>query len=111
MDGDYLSGPYNITFKAGNMIAPFNISIIDDNIFEIDENFTLTIFSYGNYTFALVIILDDDGECLLLICIIVLLGTQLYLYKMVVVLNIIMVRLPSTKHFVCKVESYLATKT
>ena len=85
MDGDYLSGPYSITFKAGNMIAPFNISIIDDDIFEINETFTLNIFANESYTFeALVIILDDDGECLLLICITVLLGTQLYLYKMVV---------------------------
>lgn len=72
MDGDYLFGPYSVTFNAGNMIAPFNISIIDDDVFEIDEHFTLSIGSIE----ALVIIVDDDGECLLLICITVLLGAS-----------------------------------
>ena len=51
------------------MIGLFNISIIDDNIFEINENFTLTISSHESVTVgelgqAKVIIVDDDSECL-----------------------------------------------
>ena len=40
---DYTSGPHSITFPAGVMSVPFNIPINDDNIFEGNENFTLTI--------------------------------------------------------------------
>ena len=51
------------------MIGLFNISIIDDNIFEINENFTLAISSHESVTVgdtgqAKVIIMDDDSECL-----------------------------------------------
>ena len=42
---DYISGPYSVTFPAGVTNVPFNISINDDNIFEENENFTLTINS------------------------------------------------------------------
>ena len=70
---DYVFGRYGVTFKAGNMIASFNISIIDDNIFEIDEYFNLTIstdFSLeniiaGDPSQAIVIIVENDGECFL----------------------------------------------
>ena len=31
---DYTSAPYSVTFPAGVMSVPFNISINDDNIFE-----------------------------------------------------------------------------
>ena len=51
------------------MIAPFNISIIDDNVFELNENFTLTTFSRESLTTghqAIVVIVDNDGECLLI---------------------------------------------
>ena len=51
------------------MIASFNISINDDNVFEINENFTLTTFSFESFTFghqAIVVIVDNDGECLLI---------------------------------------------
>ena len=42
---DYTSGPYSVTFPAGVASVPFNIPINDDNIFEENENFTLTINS------------------------------------------------------------------
>ena len=42
---DYTSGPYSVTFPAGVMSIAFNISINDNNIFEENENFTLTIDS------------------------------------------------------------------
>ena len=42
---DYTSGPYSVIFPAGVTSVPFSISINDDNIFEVNENFTLTINS------------------------------------------------------------------
>ena len=66
---DYTSGPYSVTFPAGVMNVPFNISINDDNIFEENENFTLTINSLlhtgvmvGNPDQAAVTIIDNDCE-------------------------------------------------
>ena len=40
---DYVSGQYNITIPTGSTNATFNISIIDDNLFEGDEEFYLII--------------------------------------------------------------------
>ena len=40
---DYNSGPFDCLFPAGMTFAELNISIIDDNIVEGDENFTLSI--------------------------------------------------------------------
>ena len=40
---DYDSGPYTVTFPAGTTTVPFNIPITDDNIFEGDETFDVTI--------------------------------------------------------------------
>ena len=64
---DYTSGPYSVTFPAGVISVPFNISINDDNIFEENENFTLTINSslptgvmVGNPGQATVTIVDND---------------------------------------------------
>ena len=66
---DYSSGPYSVTFPAGVTIVPFNIPINDDNIFEENENFTLTINSslptgvmVGNPGQATVTIVDNDCE-------------------------------------------------
>ena len=42
---DYTSGPYSVTFPAGVTISYLNIPINDDNIFENNENFMLTINS------------------------------------------------------------------
>jgi len=40
---DYDSGPYNVTFPAGETFAVFNVSINDDDIVEGNENFTLSV--------------------------------------------------------------------
>ena len=64
---DYTSRSYSVTFPAGVMSVPFNITINDDNIFEENENFTLTINSslptgvmVGNPGQATVTIVDND---------------------------------------------------
>ena len=64
---DYTSGPYSVTFPAGVTSVPFNISINDDNIFEDNENFSLTINAslptgvmVGNHGQAAVTIVDND---------------------------------------------------
>ena len=67
---DYGSGPYVITIPAGMAMVPFNISITDDNIYEGDENFMITIdpstlpddVSVGNPGEATVTIPDDNSE-------------------------------------------------
>ena len=40
---DYESGPFNIIILAGEISTSFNISIIDNNVFEINESFNVTI--------------------------------------------------------------------
>ena len=40
---DYTSGPYTVTFPAGQTTATFNVPITGDNISEENENFMLTI--------------------------------------------------------------------
>ena len=40
---DYTSGPYTVTFLAGNTTATFDVPINDDNVFEGSEDFILTI--------------------------------------------------------------------
>ena len=35
---DYVSGPYSVTFPPGVTNASLDISIIDDNVLEIDDN-------------------------------------------------------------------------
>ena len=48
---DYNSGPYNVTFIAGMTTASLNISIIEDDVLENNENFFLTINQiYHNYS-------------------------------------------------------------
>ena len=67
---DYDSGPFDITFPAGETLAVFNVSIIDDNIVEDNENFTLSINSSSlpnevttaSQVFAVVTIVDYDSE-------------------------------------------------
>ena len=67
---DYDSGPYTVTFPAEEESVSLRISINDDNIFEHDENFVLTInassLPTGVYTENLnetiVTIVDDDGK-------------------------------------------------
>ena len=65
---DYDSGPYTVTFPAGQTRASFDVSINDDDIFESNEDFTLIILrnSLPNDVIhdgpATVTIMDDDGE-------------------------------------------------
>ena len=40
---DYTSGPYTVIFPAGQTTATFDVPINDDNIYEINEDFMLTI--------------------------------------------------------------------
>ena len=67
---DYTSGSYSVTFPAGVMSVPFSISINDDNIFENNENFILTInpslptgVMVDNPGQATVTIVDNDCKC------------------------------------------------
>ena len=40
---DYDSGPHTMIIPAGNIIAVFDVSITDDNMFEMNETFKLSI--------------------------------------------------------------------
>ena len=67
---DYIAGAYSAMFHAGTTNAAINIMINDDNIFENNENFTLTINSsslpsnvnVGDVSEAAVTIIDDDRK-------------------------------------------------
>ena len=67
---DYDSGPYTVTFPAGQTTATLNVPITDDMILERDENFMLTINSSslptavtrGTPGEVTVTIVDDDRE-------------------------------------------------
>ena len=67
---DYDSGPYTVTFPAGEESVSLRISINDDNIFEHNENFVLNInvsslltdVTIGNHNETIVTIVDNDGK-------------------------------------------------
>ena len=67
---DYIAGVYPATFIAGTTRALISITINDDNIFENNENFTLTInpsslpsnVNVGDPSEAAVTIIDDDRK-------------------------------------------------
>ena len=67
---DYGSGPYEVTFTAGTTEASFNVSLTDDNIFESNENFIITIdpsslpnnVTVGEPRRVTVIVVDNDGR-------------------------------------------------
>ena len=69
---DYTSGPYAVTFPAGQTTATFNVPITDDMILEGDDSFTLTINETslptnvirGIFGEATVTIVNDDGKSL-----------------------------------------------
>ena len=42
---DYETGPYNVTFTAGQMNATLMVSTVDDNTTELSENFNVMIIS------------------------------------------------------------------
>jgi len=66
---DYTSGPYTVTFPAGETSVTFDVPITDD-ILEGNENFMLTIdqsslptgVNRGDPSEATVTIVDDDGK-------------------------------------------------
>ena len=69
---DYALGPYNVTFITGMTVVPLSIPILDDNIVEGDESFTLmfdssvlpgNIFADDENNHSTVVIVDDDCEC------------------------------------------------
>ena len=67
---DYSSGPYTVMFPAGMTTAYFVVSIINDNLLEGNETFTLTLnplllpsdVIIGDPTEAIVTIVDGAGE-------------------------------------------------
>ena len=67
---DYDSGPYTVTFTAGDTSASVNVPINDDNILEDVEDFMVTIMTgpfpdgvtRGNPGSATVNILDNDRK-------------------------------------------------
>ena len=67
---DYGSGPYIVTFPAGITMVTFDIPINDDDIFEGNENFMLTInpssvptgVTVGSPDQATVTIVDNDRK-------------------------------------------------
>ena len=69
-DVDYGSGPYTVTFPAGETSIQFDIMINDDNIVEGSETFNLVIqrnslpsrVTRNNPGQATVTILDDDSK-------------------------------------------------
>ena len=69
---DYDSGPYTVTFPAGETIVSFDVPINNDNIFENDEDFTLTIDSsslptgttVGHPSTSTVFIVNEDSKFL-----------------------------------------------
>ena len=64
------SGLYSVIFPAGIIRVPFNVSITNDNILEVNAKFDLTInqsslpinVSTGSVYQATVTISDDDGK-------------------------------------------------
>ena len=64
---DYVPGPYNASFSAGQTIATIYIPIIDDDEVENDETFTLNITNASPFTSvtasqARITIVDNDSE-------------------------------------------------
>ena len=66
---DYTSGPYSVTFLAGETSATFDVPITDDSLLEGNENFMLTIdpslptgVRRGDPSEATVTIVDDDRK-------------------------------------------------
>ena len=66
---DYTSGPYSVTFPAGDTTVTFNVPVTDDMILEGNENFMLTInqtlpsgVTRGTPGEATVTIVDNDHK-------------------------------------------------
>ena len=69
---DYDSGPYTVTFTAGQTNVSFDVPVNDDEIFEDNESFQLSIIrrslpddvNRGNPGRATLTIVDNDSELL-----------------------------------------------
>ena len=69
-DVDYSSGPYNVIIPSGQISVPFDVPINDDNVFEENEEFFLTIDQssslngviIGSPNVTVVNISDNDGK-------------------------------------------------
>jgi len=67
---DYNSGPYSVIFPAGVTSVTFDVPITDDDIYEGNENFMLTInqfslpinVNHGDPGEATVTIVNNDGS-------------------------------------------------
>ena len=67
---DFIFGLYNVLFPAGVTRAAFNVTIIEDDILEPDESFTLVIdlltlprrIVIGSSSQTTVTILNDDSK-------------------------------------------------
>ena len=70
---DYIGREFLVTIQAGETKATFSIPIVNDNIFELDENFFLTLeipqpavdigVKRGDPHMATVTITNDEREC------------------------------------------------
>ena len=71
---DYVSGPFNFTIPAENTRALLDVQIINDNLLEAPESFTLTInpsslpsnVDIGDHNQVTVTIVDDSGKLIIL---------------------------------------------
>ena len=69
-DVDYNSGPYSVRFPPDTTCVPFDVPVINDNILEHNETFSLIIWStslpdqviIGNPRQSTVTIIDDDSK-------------------------------------------------
>ena len=74
---DYDSGSFLINIPANATRVPFIVLINDDNMYEGNENFTLTIHTLsanimvGKPAQTTVTIIDNDCKCNCLVCIVV----------------------------------------
>ena len=67
---NYGSGPYTVAFPAGTTRVPFDIPINNDDIYEVNETFTLDIDpsslptdgTFDNPGQATMTIVDDDSK-------------------------------------------------
>ena len=104
---DYAPGPFSVTIPAGETSVPFNISIIDDNIFEANELFTLTIDSSSLSSrvlvqpgcMAIITIVDNEGELIMYKVLII--GCCVHIYIYIYVYEITYVSLYYVCTYVC----------
>ena len=65
---DYITGPYNVTFLTGRTTAEFTVSVINDNILEVNESFSLAVNSaalpsnVSSIDQTMITITDTDSE-------------------------------------------------